>query len=259
MTVLDKPLHPGQSPSSGFLRARWLLPLIGVSVAIALGFWQLERLAWKQDLLARLESRLAAPAVMADGAIDTNPADHEFHRVMVTGQWAGPASFRILARPRGGQAGYEVLTPLIRADGGARLLVNRGFLPLGSTVPGVSEGPVTITGMVRLPHQPGWMQPDNPPDAGLTDPWVRVDPQRMGPVLGAPLAPWVLEAEADPARPGQLVMNGIKARADLPNNHLQYALTWFALAMTLMVVTVLANRSVSTRPKHPLAPGGTTR
>ncbi|MFC5311541.1 SURF1 family protein [Azospirillum rugosum] len=214
-----------------------------VLVMLALGTWQVQRLHWKDELIHRVEQRLhAAPAPLP--ATIADPADFEFRPVTLSGRFLNDKEMRLIARPHQGQVGYEVLTPLERADGAGVVLVNRGFVPMDKRDPATRpdsrvEGPVTLTGMVRLPQPAGWLQPDNRPGA---DAWMRIDPPVMAASVGLPnVAPVVVEALPDPSR-GSAPLNGIQPQVELPNNHLQYAITWYSLAATLIVVYVLSQR-----------------
>lgn len=214
-----------------------------VLVMLALGTWQVQRLHWKDDLIHRVEQRLHAAPVPLPATI-ADPAAFEFRPVTVSGRFLNDKEMRLIARPHQGQVGYEVLTPLERADGGGVVLVNRGFVPMDKRDPASRpdsrvEGPVTLTGMVRLPQPAGWLQPDNRPGA---DAWMRIDPPAMAASVGlSNVTPVVVEALPDPSR-GSAPLNGIQPQVELPNNHLQYAITWYSLAATLIAVYVLSQR-----------------
>lgn len=225
-------------PSAGAV----IFTIPAVLLMLALGTWQVQRLHWKTDLIARIDARLHAAPVPLPAHL-REPTEWEFRPVTVTGRFMAGKELLLLARPHQGQAGYEVLAPLRRSDGGGVVLVNRGFLPMEMRASGVRpesgqpEGEVSVHGVVRLPHPAGWLQPDNRPGA---DSWMRVEPPAMATALGLPaLAPLVVEALPDPARSG-VVLNGIAPGVELPNNHLQYAITWYGLAATLIVIFVLS-------------------
>lgn len=222
-----------------------LITVPAVLAMLALGTWQMQRLHWKEDLIHRVQQRLhAAPVPLPATLSDT--AAFEFRPVTVGGRYLNDKELRIVARPRQGQVGYEVLTPLERADGGGVVLVNRGFVPMDKRDPATRpdsrvEGPVTVTGLVRLPQPAGMFQPDNRP--GADGAWLRLDPPAMAAVAGLPgVAPLVVEALPDPARPHSAPLNGVQPQVEMPNNHLQYAITWYSLAVTLIVVYVLSQR-----------------
>ncbi|MBP2310888.1 surfeit locus 1 family protein [Azospirillum soli] len=220
-----------------------LITVPAVLIMLALGTWQVQRMAWKAELIQRVEQRVTAPPVPLPATV-SDPEGFEFRPVTVTGRYLHDKEMRLMARPRQGQVGYEVLTPLQRADGGGVVLVNRGFVPMDRRDPATrpesrTGGEVTVTGLVRLPHPAGWFQPENRPGA---DAWMRVDPPAMAAAQGlSGVAPLVVEALPDAGRSGG-VLNGIAPQVELPNNHLQYAITWYSLAVTLIVIFVLSQR-----------------
>lgn len=186
------------------------VPAFGV--LLALGVWQLERMEWKRALIAERVAALSTPpAPLPPG--DAFGPDWDFRRVSVRGRFlhdkAQPFGPR-LDRP-------QSLTPLQRRDGGV-LLVNRG------AATDRPDGELTVEGVLRIPRPPGAFAPEHGPDARL---WLWYDLAGLERRLGLALAPAVLETE-------------IPARVDLPDNHLQYALTWFALAAALAAIYLLS-------------------
>lgn len=220
-----------------------LITVPAVLIMLALGTWQVQRMAWKAELIQRVEQRVRATPVPLPATV-SDPESYEFRPVTVTGSYLHDKEMRLMARPRQGQVGYEVLTPLRRADGGGVVLVNRGFVPMDRRDPATRpdsrvEGEVSVTGLVRLPQPAGWFQPENRPGA---DAWMRVDPPAMASAQGlSDVAPLVVEALPGPGRAGG-ILNGIPPQVELPNNHLQYAITWYSLAATLIVIFVLSQR-----------------
>jgi surfeit locus 1 family protein len=215
-----------------------LAALAGLLVLLGLGTWQIERLDWKERLIAERQARLAAPA-------EPLPADAEdwrafdFRHVQVSGTFRHNLEQLFGATAIGGQLGHHVLTPLIRPDGAA-VLVDRGWVPADNAHPaarraGQIEGKVPISGIARYREsdRPGWFGPDNQPRAGL---WFWYDLPALEQALGLELLPVVIEADAS-ADSGELPIGG-QTRTELPNNHLQYAITWFGLAGALAAVYV---------------------
>lgn len=215
-------------------------------VLVGLGSWQVERLGWKNDLIARIDAGLAADPVDLPVEID-QPADWEYRRVRVTGRflhaqesYIGP---RLYAGPDGRQRqGVHVLTPLVRDDGGGTVLVDRGWVPLDRRDPatraeGQVEGLVTVTAIARVPQGRGFMQPANAPDKREFF-WLEMDALAVIAGVGH-LAPLVLQADAAP-NPGGLPIGG-RTIVQLKNDHLSYALTWYGLALTLVGVFVAAS------------------
>ena len=217
------------------------ITLPAVLIMLGLGTWQLDRLSWKVDLQQRVTERVSAPPVPLPPALD-DPGAWEFRPVSVTGRFLHEKELHLVARPRRGQVGYEVVTPLLREDG-RPLLVNRGFVPMDRIDPasrpdGQVAGVITVTGTLRLPQEKGWFQPGNTPGA---DSWQRLDLPAMATAAGLPeVAPFVVELSPGQS-PGGLPA-GVEQHVELPNNHLQYAVTWYSFAATLAVIYVLSQR-----------------
>lgn len=227
------------------------LAAIGIAVLIGLGFWQLERLAWKEDLIARVEARTKLPAVPIPAEADwpnVNAARDEYRHVSANGRFQHAREalvYMALSESKGrffGQ-GYWVLTPLELVSG-AIVIVNRGFVPLERKDPatrreGQIEGRVTVTGLLRMPEIPNWFTPANEPARGA---WYRRDPAEIARHFGlVRAASFMIDADAAPV-PGVLPQGG-ETRLVFANDHLGYALTWFGLALALLgVFTVFARQ-----------------
>jgi surfeit locus 1 family protein len=214
-------------------------------VLLGLGTWQVERLHWKDGLIAeRTERTTAAPIALPQAGTNLSAdalADLDYRRAAATGQFLHGREMYLAARTMQGAIGYQVVTPLQRADGSI-LLVNRGWVPDDRKDParraeGQVAGNVTIEGAIRAPGRQHWLQPDNEPAKNL---WFWMDLGAMAQHAGAPperLVPVFLEAGSTP-NPGGLPVGG-QTRVNLPNDHLQYAITWYALAVGLAVIYVL--------------------
>lgn len=220
--------------------------LAALAILLSLGVWQLQRLAWKEGLLARLESRMAAAPVALPPQADW-PAlvrgDFEYRRVRATGTLLHDREVYIF-RAGGGQGtrgrgpGYHVLTPL-RLEGGAFVLVNRGFVPERLKDPATRKdtappGTVTVTGLLRAPEGRNAFTPPDKPQQRI---WYTRDPEAMGAQLGLRrVAPFVIDQDLRTDLAADQWPKGGAARINIPNNHLSYALTWFGLALTLLGV-----------------------
>jgi surfeit locus 1 family protein len=213
-----------------------------VLLCLALGAWQLQRLHWKEGLIAAREAAVSAAAI----AVPQNDAalGMEFHHVTAAGTFLNDKEIFLGATSPGGINGYHVLTPL-REPSGRIVFVNRGFIPAelrdrAKRLAGEPAGPVRIEGLLRLPPagRPNWFLPDNRPDLNY---WFWVDLPAMAAAdhLGH-VAPFYIDADATP-NPGGWPRGGV-TRLALPNNHLQYAMTWFSLAVAMIVVYVLYHR-----------------
>jgi surfeit locus 1 family protein len=218
----------------------------GVAILCGLGSWQLSRRAWKAELKAAIAERAFAPPVRLAREGDlpklTRLSD-EYRRVFVEGRFEhqheafvpSTVSGRVAGSP---VRGYLVLTPLVRDDG-SRVIVNRGFVPEDRRSPetrmdGQIDGPVRVVGLVRMPEERGLFTPADDP---ARDTFYARDPRPVATAMGlARVAPVIIDAVAGPD-PAALPRGG-QTRLELVDNHLQYAITWFSLAATLVVVLV---------------------
>jgi surfeit locus 1 family protein len=211
-------------------------------ILLGLGTWQLERRAWKLGLIAEREAALAAPpADIAAAGLD--PAQAEFGRIQATGRFAHDRELYLTGQFLGSQVGWHVITPLLLTSGGA-LLVDRGYVPETAKDPakraaGQIEGTVTVEGILRQSTPPGWFTPTNQPQQNL---WFYRDAAAMAEAAALTGAkPFFLIAGPSP-NPGGLPI-GTQERVELPNDHLQYAITWYALAAALVVVAFVRLRA----------------
>jgi surfeit locus 1 family protein len=228
-------------------RARLVWPtvctLAALAVLIGLGTWQMQRKAWKEGLIAQIETRSHAepgPIVPEAGWAGWRADADEFRRVRVTGTFLHEHEAPVYGLAPGERGaplqGYYLFTPLRLADG-ALVFVNRGFVPTelrdpASRPESQPQGEVTVTGLVRAPEKTGWFRPE---DAPAQNRWFTRDPQAMAAAMGLlRVAPFYVEADATP-NPGGWPRGG-QTRLELPNNHLQYALTWYGIALTLLGV-----------------------
>lgn len=217
-----------------------LFAVIGCAVLIALGVWQLERRAWKESLIAALSERIAAapqslPPPARWPSLDSQ--HDEFRRVTFTaafqpGQAALVYATTSALRPDVKGYGYWVFAP-VRLPGGQTVVVNRGFVSAdrkdaASYAP--PAGPVTIAGLMRWPEPRGLFTPADDPRGNV---WYVRDPAAIAAAKSwGAVAPFHIDMEAPPS-PGDLPRVAPIATVRLPNNHLQYALTWFGLAAAL--------------------------
>lgn len=216
-------------PPRGLARAS----IIGASLALvalfmALGIWQVERRAWKHRLIATVAARIHAPPVPPPGIArwdGLSQASDGYRRVRATGQYLHIHDSFVRATTERG-SGYWVMTPF--ETGTFILLVNRGFVPADQreTTPRAPVGLTSVTGLLRLSEPGGGFLRANDPGA---DRWYSRDvaaiarARRIGPV-----APYFIDAEAG-ADPAAYPIGGLTV-VRFPDNHLVYALTWFALA-----------------------------
>jgi surfeit locus 1 family protein len=219
-------------------------------VLIGLGVWQLQRLEVKKAFMFQRERGFTAEAIELP-ARDSNLQGLAWRRVWVKGRFDHANEFHLWAI-REGVPGYEVLTPLTRTDAAAGqvILVDRGFVPvnrkqLATRAEGAVEGEVTINGFTRIDLDArSAVTPANEP---ATNTWYSVDYRAMGLHSGLFIRPFVVVADATP-NPGGLPV-GTAAPPPVPNRHLEYAITWFALAAALALIYGLSVRRMFAAPR----------
>ncbi len=219
-----------------------LFTVFGLAVLIALGLWQVHRLEWKETLLARIAAaRDSAPVTGAQ--LSTAPADNDFyyHPAAIYGLYDNTKAFAVGPRTHNGEVGYHLISALqiLEDDHPAyTLLVNRGWVPaIPDSMPG---GFMTVKGMLRPVEKPNRFVPPNDP---AKDAWYSIDiPQLIAAKGMQNILPYVLYAtDEDPADPVMTVTGAYHAAGgpDLPNNHRQYAMFWFAMAAVMAAVYAL--------------------
>ena len=237
--MADVTLH--QSQGRGRVVFGAVLFLLLLAALLALGTWQVQRLAWKEQLLSDIaERRGAAPvSIEAIEAILGQGGDVEYRPVTVTGTFANNRERHFFATWNG-RTGYYVYTPLALADG-RFVFVNRGFVPFENKEPemrkqGQLTGQQTVTGLARmqLDGKPSSIVPDNDVAKNI---FYWKDLGTMASTVGIPaerLVPFFIDADDTP-NPKGMPIGGV-TQFDLPNNHLQYAVTWYGLALALLAV-----------------------
>jgi len=204
---------------------------VGIVLFSGLGIWQLERRVWKLDLIARVEQRVHAPAAPAPGPASwpqINARDDAYRHVTAKGRFldAAPALAQAVTELGGG---FWVMAPFRMDDGGV-VLVNRGFVPADrASRPSLAPPPgeTEVTGLLRVSEPGGGFLRHNDPAA---DRWYSRDVAAMARTRGLTgVAPYFIDAGAATADAGRLPVGGLTV-ISFPNNHLVYALTWFALA-----------------------------
>jgi surfeit locus 1 family protein len=232
-------LHGGRS-----LVVPALASLVALAILLGLGIWQLQRKAWKEGLIAGIQARAYGEpgAIVPEAEWSAWRAEQdEFRKVRVTGTFLHPLEVAVYGLAPGEQRGapvqgFYLITPL-RLDTGAVVMVNRGFVPTELKDPAARpgsqpEGEASVTGLVRAPEVRNAFTPADNPARNL---WFARDPQAIARFHGLDrVAPFLIDADASP-NPGGWPRGG-QTPLNLPNNHLQYAVTWFGIALTLIGV-----------------------
>jgi surfeit locus 1 family protein len=219
-------------------------PLPGFTIASAvlfailagLGLWQLGRLQWKLDLIASVQRNMTAPPLSLAQALSLGPKA-QYRRVALHGRFDNVKETYLFGTDDAGGPVYHVIVPF-RTQAGT-LLVDRGIVPKDQLDPatrraGTIAGETHVVGVWRTPDAPGWFTP--PPDTARRI-WYAHDLAAIAKADGLSLAALVIvEADATP-NPGGWPKGG-QTRVTFRNEHLQYAITWFALAAVLLGVYI---------------------
>lgn len=215
---------------------RWLLVIFALLAAggfVALGVWQVERRAWKLDLIASVESRLKAPP---EPMQDWRSGFAEYRRVSLQGRYLCDRETLVKAVTERGE-GFWAMTPLRTAQG--MVLINRGFVPSATMARWCpSDRPANVNGLLRSSEPGGGFLRSNDP---VGNRWYSRDVAAIARTRGLPMAaPFFVDADATP-NPGGYPVGGLTVVA-FRNNHLAYALTWFALAGLCVAAAVIGAR-----------------
>ena len=243
----DAARHPRSALALAAFGAMLLVFFAGF---VVLGVWQVQRLQWKHELIARVDSRLHAEPVAAPAGSEwphVGAERDEYRRVFVEGDYLRGDDTRVQALTELG-AGDWLLTPLRTADGGI-VLVNRGFVPptIASRAVPPPKGMVRVTGLLRMTEPKGaFLRPNDP----THDRWHTRDVGAIAAARGlSNVAPYFIDADRGATLQGaQWPAAGLTV-VRFSNNHLMYALTWFALA-ALVACTALQLVTAERRMRH---------
>jgi surfeit locus 1 family protein len=242
-----------QSARGRFRPTLWatICAALAIAVLLGLGTWQLQRLQWKQELIAERESRSQGPAVPLPADLG-DPSALAYTRVALTGHFLNNRELYFGAKTHRGAVGLHVVTPFVLSDGRS-ILVDRGWVPLNwgdpeTRLPAQIFGEVTIEAILRPGGWAGFgfTRPANDPVKNL---WLWPDLPAMAAQAGLDTAVTAVYAVAlpMPEQDSELPI-ALEPQIDLPNNHLSYAITWYALAVALLVIYLIF--STRRRPKR---------
>jgi surfeit locus 1 family protein len=228
--------------------------LVVFAILCSLGVWQWQRLGWKEALIAQVDARLKQAPVPAPGPADwakLDLNDSDFTPVTVSGTFLNDHEahlYATLSDPKGPLrgVGWWVFVPF-RTDAGWIVYVNRGFVPDANRLPSTRpasliNGHTTVTGLFRKPETPGMFQAKT---VAGSDQWFARQPAKFAAAAGldaASLAPYSIDADATQNAGG--LPQGGETLVVFPNNHLQYVITWFGLALALVGVFIAYARGV---------------
>lgn len=228
-----------------------IMTILALPALIALGNWQWHRKAWKEDLIAKIDARSKGDPESYAQVLEQYKRDGEaeYQKVQVKGTFDYATEHYLYAPNRDSQ-GWDVFTLLAPEGGGPPVFVNRGWVPdrlkdPSTRTQGQVPGPVEVVGLVRGPETPGAFEVASDPkhnqwywrdlDGMRWAPDAPPTPQQRETMRIAPYAPFSIDALAEPATPGGWPKGGT-TQIHLSNRHLEYVLTWWGLAVTLVVI-----------------------
>ncbi len=221
-------------------------PTVAVAVLLpvlaALGFWQLGRAEQKMRLQAEYDTRLNEPPVaLGGGPVEAAAVQHR--RVAARGHYDAERLILLDNRVYRGRVGYQVLTPLRLEGGETRVLVNRGWIPLGASreaLPPVEtpRGLQQLTGLIAVPSASFFTFESRAPGGSWETVWQNLDLVRYQASVSFPVLPVVILL--DPSAAGGFAREWVRPDAGIAT-HRGYAIQWFALAAVLAVFYVAAN------------------
>jgi surfeit locus 1 family protein len=240
-----------KNPNPSPLHAkRWVIfvAIPGILILLALGSWQVQRMMWKNDTNAFRQARAQSEAIALPADVEDIDA-MQFRPVWLEGHFQHEKELFLAARSYRSNPGYHVITPFERTDGSV-VLVNRGWIPLdrrdpASRAEGQIEGMVRIEGLLNTSVEPGWMTPDNVPDENF---WYWLDMPSLSAQAGIAARDYLVDA-GPATNPGGYPIGG-QTILELRNSHVQYVVTWFAMALTLGVITILMLRGARRRAQQ---------
>ncbi|HEY2067954.1 MAG TPA: SURF1 family protein [Rhizomicrobium sp.] len=209
----------------------WFVPAF--ALLLTLGFWQIQRLHWKLDLIAEMSANMVAPPLSLDGALVLGERA-QYHTVLLKGRYDNSHEAFVFTTGPEGAPVYHIVTPF-KLDDGRALLIDRGFIPMTLLNPATRQPPTgerIVFGIWRTPDPPSVFTPA--PDMKKRV-WYSRNLAGIAKSDHITLAaPVIIEADATPNTGGW--PKGGQTVVDLPNSHLQYAITWFGLAAGLLGV-----------------------
>lgn len=200
----------------------------GAAILVALGVWQWQRLAWKESVIADIDARLLASPVALPAS--PNPDADAYLPVAITGTFSGD-TLRVLVSQKQIGAGHRLITAFETAEG--RILIDRGFVAVQDQDVVTPKDAVTVTGNLQWPQETDGFTPEADREANL---WFARDVPLMAAELDT--RPILLVARAL-SEPEALVTPLPVDTSRIPNDHLQYMITWFSLAAIWLLMSLL--------------------
>ncbi len=210
-------------------------------VLFLLGSWQIQRLSWKSELISNYNINFSKDPISVDELLHKNE-EKKFRRVVISGKYDHENEIQIIGKTYEGNAGFHIITPFILTNNEI-IYVNRGWVPKKYVDRNkreftLFEGNTKVIGLVRLPQKKGYFVPENEPHNGF---WFTIKPDEFNSHLeiSADTNYYIDELNIDGKLKLPMPANG---KIQIPNNHLQYAITWYSLAIGLLLVYIAWHR-----------------
>lgn len=230
----------------------WFFFLGGIITTVSLGIWQVQRLEQKTALIARIEAAAQAKPSADIPRDDAALAALEFHRARLQGTWVEDTEFHVAARYFKGENGYHIFAPLALADG-RTALVNRGWVPtkqkeIAMRPESVVRGKADVVAMVRIGADRNFFTPISQPEKNM---WFGRDVAQMQKAAGLKN---VIPATFDVvgAQDAKTLPVPFAGEIKLRNDHLSYIITWFGIALGMVIIFVLSHRKKARQDPLPL-------
>lgn len=204
-----------------------VIGLGGAAILVSLGIWQVQRLAWKQGVIADINARIIAAPVALPGNPD--PTKDAYLPVTVTGT-LGAQALRVLVSQKDVGPGYRMISAM--NTGSSVVMVDRGFLPVDATPPQAISDAVTVIGNLQWPQETDKFTPTPDTEKNI---WFARDVDAMAAALKT--QPILIVARDIAGHSGDVTPLPVDT-ARIPNDHLQYAITWFSLAVIWLAMSV---------------------
>lgn len=230
---------------STFVRPRpvaWLFFLAALFTTVGLGTWQVQRMEWKEGLIAEIETAKKGAPLSSIPTTDAELDAKNFYPVQVSGTWISDREFHISPRFFNGKLGYFVVTPMTLEDG-RTLLVNRGWIPARQKNPlsrpeSAVAGDATISGLLRVGDDRNGLTPDNSPDKNI---WFGRDASAMGDYAKLPnTIPAMLDIVG--TQDAKMLPVPSDGTIRLRNDHLSYIFTWYGIAVGILIIFIVYHR-----------------
>ena len=208
-------------------------------ILVSLGTWQLERLRWKTDILSSMKESLSLPPLKITGQVIDNIDQYSLRRIQLTGNYLYKDNITIYSKVFNKKVGKHLIVPLETQYG--IILVNRGFIPSDFNIENnIKSGEISINGIVKFQQKINYFTPNN---NVIKNEWYYININEVSNFLSLPLLNFYIVEENNIEEKYPV---GSQYNINIANDHLQYAITWFSLALALCIfINIFWRKNVS--------------